>query len=177
METMVNYRRNKLDSPHAVYFLTILAKDRLRLFSSDQSLALVRQAMQTISERYSIQFKAWVIMPEHIHWLIKPVHADYSKVIFSFKRGLSPELKKLNNLSHDQQVWHNRFWEHTIKDDNDLNRCTDYIHFNPVKHGLVKSPIDWEYSSFRKYVEKGLYEPDWAAGGNIIVNGAEWDIY
>jgi putative transposase len=58
-----------------------------------------------------------------------------------------------------------RFWEHTIRDESDFCRHCDYIHYNPVKHGLVDAPRDWPHSSFYKFVEKGLYPESW--GGTI----------
>lgn len=48
-------------------------------------------------------------------------------------------------------VWQRRFWEHAIRDEVDLARHIDYIHANPVKHGLAADPFDWQWSSYRKY--------------------------
>jgi putative transposase len=61
-------------------------------------------------------------------------------------------------------VWQRRFWEHTIRDENDLNRHLDYIHYNPVKLGLVKSVAEWPRSSFHRYVRMGYYEGGWGEG-------------
>jgi putative transposase len=58
-------------------------------------------------------------------------------------------------------IWQRRFWEHTIRDEEDFNRHLDYIHYNPVKHGLVKNVADWPWSSFHRYVRLGFYDPDW----------------
>jgi len=61
------------------------------------------------------------------------------------------------------RVWQNRFWDHIIRDQNDLNRHIDYIHYNPVKHGCISKPKDWPHSSFRHYVKAGVYQDDWGA--------------
>jgi len=58
-------------------------------------------------------------------------------------------------------LWQRRFWEHTIRDDRDFERHVDYIHYNPVKHALVKRVRDWPYSSFHRYVRLGLLPTDW----------------
>jgi len=58
-------------------------------------------------------------------------------------------------------VWQKRYWEHLIRDEEDFRRHVDYIHYNPVKHGLADRPIDWKYSSFDKWIERGDYPPDW----------------
>jgi putative transposase len=61
-------------------------------------------------------------------------------------------------------VWQRRYWEHTIKDERDFEHHFDYLHYNPVKHGLVQRPRDWPYSSFHRYVREGVYPPDWGEG-------------
>jgi putative transposase len=48
-----------------------------------------------------------------------------------------------------------------IRDERDFETHVDYIHWNPVKHGLVKNPEEWERSSFKEWVEKGYYESKW----------------
>ena len=58
-------------------------------------------------------------------------------------------------------MWQHRFWEHTISDEDDFKRCLDYIHYNPVKHGLASCPHLWPFSSFSRWVERGLYDEDW----------------
>jgi len=58
-------------------------------------------------------------------------------------------------------VWQRRFWEHQIGNEVDFVRHVEYIHYNPVKHGLVRSPCDWPYSSFHRYVKQGIYDSDW----------------
>ena len=64
-------------------------------------------------------------------------------------------------------IWQRRFWEHAIRDAADLTRHVDYIHHNPVKHGHADRIVDWPYSSFHRYVERGVYPPDWAAGSGV----------
>jgi putative transposase len=60
-----------------------------------------------------------------------------------------------------------RFWEHFIRDEKDFVSHVEYIHCNPVKYGLVQAPKDWKYSSFHRYVEKGIYEREWGAYNSI----------
>ena len=60
-----------------------------------------------------------------------------------------------------------RFWDHVIRDENDMNSHLDYIHYNPVKHGLVDDPFDWKDSSIHGYHRRGLYERDWGVSREI----------
>ena len=69
-------------------------------------------------------------------------------------------------------LWQRRFWEHTIRTDDDFARHVDYIHFNPVKHGLVSRVLDWPYSSFHRYVRHGLLPKDW--GGEMRDDGSRY---
>src|SRR5258708_28224752 len=62
-------------------------------------------------------------------------------------------------------TWQKRFWEHTVRDERDFERCADYIHFNPVKHRLVLSPAAWPFSSLHRYVRTGVLTRDWGGGG------------
>lgn len=64
-----------------------------------------------------------------------------------------------------KKLWQNRYFEHTIINEEDLNRHLDYIHYNPVKHGFSKKPKEWKYSSFQKFVKNNLYNVNW---GNDI---------
>jgi len=70
-------------------------------------------------------------------------------------------LSSSRNSRGEGDIWQRRFWEHRIRDHNDWRRHTDYIHYNPVKHGYVSSPRNWQWSSFHSWVEKGIYDPTW----------------
>jgi len=67
----------------------------------------------------------------------------------------------------EYNVWQRRFWEHTLRDERDLQAHVDYIHYNPVKHGLVTRVGDWPYSSFHRFVRMGWLDADWAGDPNI----------
>ncbi len=63
----------------------------------------------------------------------------------------------------ERGIWQRCYWEHLIKDDDDLRHHIEYIHYNPVKHGYVTQAVDWPYSSFHRYVRSGVYASDWGA--------------
>ena len=70
------------------------------------------------------------------------------------------------NKHGEYDIWQRRFWEHTIRNEDDLANHIDYIHYNPVKHKLVNSPKEWPYSSFHKYVALKKLSVNWA--GELI---------
>jgi putative transposase len=116
---------------------------------------------------------AYCILPDHIHfiWTLPEDDSDYStrigliKAKFSKQYRRSSEKSFLKNVSRinrrEVSVWQRRFWEHLIRDEQDLERHIDYIHYNPVKHGLAERVADWPDSSFRVYVKSGIYKEDW----------------
>jgi putative transposase len=64
---------------------------------------------------------------------------------------------------HERGIWQRRYWEHAVRDEDDLKRCVDYVHWNPRKHGYVRRVRDWKYSTFHRFVKLGEYEIDWGA--------------
>ena len=110
-----------------------------------------------------------MILPDHLHVVMTlPLDdADFSGRWRRIKGHFSSRLIAAGaplkrHANGDLALWQRRFWEHTIRDDNDFARHVDYIHFNPVKHGLVSRARDWPYSSFHVYVRQGLLPEDWA---------------
>ena len=92
----------------------------------------------------------------------------------SFSRGLAINVPRTPSkiAKRERGLWQRRYWEHAIRDDADLERHIDYIHFNPVKHGLVSRVCDWPYSSFKQNVERGDLPPDW--GGDVRTMTGEY---
>ena len=66
-------------------------------------------------------------------------------------------------------LWQRRFWEHRIRDEQDYRAHMDYLHGNPLKHGLVASVAEWPWSSFHRLVREGVYPADW--GGSADDDG------
>ena len=104
---------------------------------------------------------AQVIMNDHLHviWQLPDGDADYSTRWRLIKSYVTMGWKRDQRTQNP--FWQNRFWEHTIRDDSDLQKHIDYIHYNPVKHGKVENPSQWKYSSFNDYLDRGEYSPDW----------------
>lgn len=112
-----------------------------------------------------------VVLPDHLHtiWTLPPDDADYSgrwRAIKSrFSRTLAHDDVRLNrNRRGEFDFWQRRFWEHLLRDDDDFARHVDYIHYNPVKHGLVTSPSAWPLSSIHAFVRAGILPADWGGG-------------
>lgn len=103
---------------------------------------------------------AWVLLPDHLHIIIDPQGSNLSYIIMRFKQKFAGIYRSRNKLKSGR-IWQHRFWDHIIRDQNDLNRHIDYIHFNPVKHGLTTNPLSYRESSFYDYVQDGYYQSGW----------------
>jgi len=165
---MVLYRRNFV--PGGTYFFTATLDDRRSSLLVDH-IRLLRRALRTTRSERPFALDAAVVLPEHLHVLVTlpPGDADYSgrwrrfKSLFS--RFAAPALSMKRNHRGEFALWQKRFWEHTIRDEADFERHADYIHYSPVKHGLVSRVVDWPHSSFHHYVRLDILPADW--GGDV----------
>lgn len=119
------------------------------------------------------EMTAIVLLPDHLHmiWTLEDLDLDYSVRVSAFKKrftrewlasgGAEAPVARGQRRHRLRGVWQRRFWEHTIRDARDFKMHLDYIHINPVKHGLARQPKDWSWSSFRRYVQMGEYDEDW----------------
>ena len=168
---MVRYRRNFI--PGGTFFFTVTLRDR-RSSALVDHIDLLREAFRATKSAHPFIVDAIVVLPEHLHaiWTLPSSDADFSgrwrKIKGAFTRKVLDAGAK---ISRDQRgeydLWQRRFWEHTIRDDADFQRCTDYIHYNPVKHGLVTSPADWRLSSLHRCIRGGVLPLDWGGDGAI----------
>ena len=147
------------------YFFTLVAYDRRPIFANSENVKHFKIAINKVKKKYPFSLNAIVILPDHLHclWKLPENDGDFSTRWRLIKRYFSMEMQTSINHRKEKEVWQRRFWEHIIRNENDWQKHMDYIHYNPVKHGLVKSPKDWKDSSFNYWVDKGIYEKDWGS--------------
>jgi putative transposase len=133
----------------------------------------LRRAIETVRERHPFEIPALVLLPDHLHmiWTLPRGSVRYSVRWRRIKEEFTKEFLAGGGREGDRSVsrqkrkergvWQRRFWEHLIDSEDDFERHLEYIHYNPVKHGLVDSPVDWPYSSFHRWVERGVYPAGW----------------
>ena len=102
---------------------------------------------------------AWVILPDHFHAVIDNPDGDTAKIVQRVKLSFSLQFQRVSDWNGP--IWQHRYWDHIIRSGKDLARHVDYIHYNPVKHGLTDSPGQWRLSSFSRYLRIGHYPGDW----------------
>lgn len=176
---MPDYRRPR---DGKIYFFTVVTHMRQPILCTDYSIKALEETISQVRQKRPFEIKAWVVLPEHMHtiWELPDDDTDYSvrwaliKKEFTKKtkgRFKTPEPSRSRMARNEATVWQRRFWEHKIRDDSDFRNHMDYIHYNPVKHGLVSAPGDWKHSSFKRYVDEGLYHADWGAETIVFADG------
>ena len=172
----MEYRRAKVAG--GTYFFTVVTQKRQKILCLPKNVSLLRDAFGDVKQKYPFIIDAVVILPDHLHciWTLPENDQDFStrwrliKSYFSRKcETVSPENISISRKKKKQRaIWQYRFWEHLIRDEIDFQYHVEYIHYNPVKHGFVIAPKDWEYSSFHRAVRQGIYDMMWGAGEEII---------
>jgi putative transposase len=178
---MPDYRRNFV--PGGTYFFTVALLERKRDLLVAE-IELLRDAVRRVKRLYPFDIVAWVVLPDHLHciWTLPDGDSDYPTrwrlIKLLFAKGL-PKVERRSAIRKkrgERGIWHRRYWEHTIRDERDLNNHIDYVHWNPVKHGLVSAVKDWPYSTFHRYVHAGILPSNWMAANielDVVVGEVE----
>jgi putative transposase len=167
---MARYRRAKVEG--GTFFFTVALADR----SSDllvRHIDRLRKVYKSVQDLYPFETIAICVLPDHLHavWSLPEGDGDFplrwNLIKSGFSRGLTADPRRSSSkiAKREKGIWQRRYWEHTIRDEADLARHIDYIHFNPVKHGYVSRACDWPHSSFGRYVARGLVPTD--LGGDL----------
>jgi putative transposase len=163
---MVQYRRNIV--PGGTFFFTVTLHDR-RSSALVDHIDLLRAAFRKSRQSKPFEIDAIVVLPDHLHaiFTLPTDDADFSGRWRAIKGAFTTALLTAGvaiarHSNGESSLWQRRFWEHTIRNDDDFARHVDYIHFNPVKHLLTTRVSDWPHSSFHRYVRLGLLPEDWA---------------
>ncbi len=163
----MNYRR--LYIPNRIVFITVVTSKRREILINN--IELLKYSFATAHKYYKFSIISICVLKDHLHFLLQPQNIkDYSKIITLIKRTFSKnidtsKIKDYNLTSsnikrNERDIWQKRFWEHTIRDEEDLYKHIDYIHYNSQKHYQI-APKDWIYSSFKDFVKKGWYDIGW----------------
>ncbi len=168
---MPEYRRAFV--PGGTFFFTVVTANRQRILTTPRAIDFLKHATLQTQARWPFTIDASVILPDHLHaiWTLPKGDFDFSMrwgyLKKTFTKAWLAERLPTQRVSASQQrdrragVWQRRFWEHTIRDERDMNAHHDYIHFNPVKHGLATCPHAWPHSTFEKAVRETRYDADW----------------
>ena len=144
-------------------FVTSVVADRRQLLVD--SADLLARAVHRAHRKSLFTVVAWVVLPDHFHALLYTPNGDTSSILQRVKQSFSRQHRSMTGVGGS--VWQHRYWDHIVRSEEDMRHHIDYIHYNPVKHGLVKAPKDWPFSTFWKFVNEGIYDESWACDVEI----------
>lgn len=162
--------------PGGTFFFTLVTYRRRPLFRDAGARGLLRRSIVEVQRRRPFKVEGMVLLPDHLHcvMVLPKDDADFSTRLRKIKEGFTRSYlasgKREAAVTSGQAakglrgVWQQRFWEHSISDYDDFARHMNYIHFNPVRHGLATCPHGWPWSTFAKWVRAGVYRFDWLCG-------------
>ena len=147
---MPDYRRWR--APGGTYFFTINLLER-RSDLLVRRIDALREAVRRTGRERPFHIDAWVVLPEHMHYIITLPEGDddFSNRIKAIKIRCVRAIP-----ATERGTWQRRSWAHAIRSDADYSRHMDYVHFNPVKHGHVAFAVDWPWSTFHRLVKVSL---------------------
>jgi putative transposase len=172
-DAMPDYRRWYV--PGGTYFFTVVTANRRPILCDQSARRCLHDAIETVRKRRPIGLAAIVLLPDHIHtiWTLPTGDAAYPMrwkrvkeeftAVYLANGGVETPRSPSQLRQGERGVWQRRYWEHLVRDEDDLKRCVDYVHWNPKKHGHVTNVRDWQWSSFHRYVGLGEYADDWGA--------------
>lgn len=166
---MVQYRRNFI--PGGTFFVTVTLEDRASSLLVEH-VRLLRDAFRATRAKKPFTVDAIVILPDHLHTVMTLPRGDadfsdrWRQIKSHFTRSVVAAGVPLSaNHRGEYPLWQRRFWEHAIRNEHDLERCIDYVHYNPAKHRLASSPVDWQHTSLHRYIRDGILPADWGGSG------------
>ncbi len=161
---MSNYKRYYLENDFV--FITVVTYNRQKILIDN--VDLLRTCLKKAIEKYNFEIFAMAVLEDHFHLIIKlNENRNYSSIVGSIKKYFSYNIQQKIEPNEsrlkrkEKTIWQRRFYDHIIRNEDDLNKHLDYIHCNPVKHKYANCAKDWKYSSFQKFVKLGFYEENW----------------
>ena len=159
--SMTDIRRYHLENQ--AIFITAVCHKRKPSLSSEREKNLLLDIIREVKAEMPFRLIAYVILDDHFHCILRPeTGSNFSSILQSIKLRFTHRLKREQGITTPLSLWQRRFWDHLLRDTDDLHRHLDYIHYNPVKHGYVIDPADYQWSSFKAHLAKGRYPPGWA---------------
>jgi len=135
----------------AIYFVSCRTYQGERILNTDQKKRILFRSMVNSTKTFEYELQAWVILDNHYHILLHVPQAKRIPLFFQKFHGKTSYLLNRHDGTRGRKVWYN-YWDECIRDERDYYNRLNYIHVNPVKHGYVEDPEDYEFSSYRAYL-------------------------
>jgi len=172
---MPNYRRETVSG--GTYFITKVTYNRQSWLINTIARQAIRTAIIYVRQNRPFTIDAFVLLPDIFHclWTLPEGDKDIStrlRLIKTFvtkhygdQLAIDADISQSRQKRQERNSWQRRFWEHWVRDEVDFAKHCDYIHYNPVKHGLCFVPQEWQFSSLHRLMAQGIYPPNWGVRG------------
>ena len=158
---MTHYRDNRV--PGMTTFFTVRLLDRNSTLLTDHFSAF-GEAMRQARIRKPFHVDAWVVLPNHAHaiWTLPPGDHDCATRWRAVKIAFSKALHKTGLAlpgTADATIWERHYRDYRVGDDDEYTALIDYVHSNPVRHGLCEQASAWPWSSLHRFIAAGFAAP------------------
>lgn len=161
--------------PNSIVFITQVVDGRAPVFTHEPFIVLLRTILRNVKELHPFNMVGYVFLTDHFHLMIRPTgSSNFSQIMQSLKRNFTLDYKEMIGVSGHMKFWQKGFWDHIIRDDIDFERHLDYIHYNPVRHGLTDKPESWLHSSFIYWQKRDVYTPQWGWSLPATIHNHDW---
>ncbi|MBX7218659.1 MAG: transposase [Blastocatellia bacterium] len=135
-----------LDS-NAVFMMTAGTLHKEHVFGTNEKLTLLENRLLAFAQQYGWQLEAWAVFSNHYHFIARSQNASSSlgKMIRHLHAATAREVNKLDK-AEGRQVWFN-FWDTKLTFQKSYLARLNYVHQNPVKHGLVQMANQYDWCS------------------------------
>lgn len=156
---MSNYRHNRV--PGQSYFFTVRLSDSASTLLTEH-ISAFGEAIRQARGKKPFHVDAWVVLHDHAHaiWTLPPGDHDCASRWRAVKIAFSKAVRKSRlPQAREPAIWQRHYQERRIGDDADYRRMVDYVHGNPVSHGLCSMALEWPWSSVHRFVAEGFMIP------------------
>ena len=126
-----NLRKGRYSEPSRLYLVTAVTRGRRPVFTDLQSARALINILRNEDLRKQVQTWAYVVMPDHFHWLLQLNDETLSKVV--------GRVKSLSSRQLGHSLWQDGFHDRAVREEDDLKAMARYVIANPLRAGLVES--------------------------------------
>lgn len=132
----------RVSIPHQIYHVTVCTDNRKIWFDNLYCGRIVVHQMRRLHEEKIVSSMAWVIMPDHLHWLFQLGEIEsLSNAMKAVKARSSLDLNA--HLHRKGSIWQRGFYDHALRKEEDIKKVARYIVANPLRAGLVERIGDY----------------------------------
>lgn len=171
--TLSNYERYFV--PNCVY-MTCETFGRQAVLVDEPSMHLLRSVLNAVKRRHQFQMLGYVFLPDHLHMLIKPVDGvALDQIVNDLFNSFEHDHREMMGIPSGATIWQRNYRQRRVHEVEGFEDRLDFIHYNPVQHGLAERPEEWLHSSYGAWIERNVYKLGWGWDPPPNLIGKRWE--